>query len=136
MHWHVLVANLVEGADGKWSAFAHPDLYRAAKAAGEVFQAAFRAELTRTLGVEWRPGRHVPEIAGVPQGLVDQFSKRRAEIEAWMAATGTAAGPGRVPGGGAGHPAEQAGTGRRTARRRLETGGRSSGDGGRQRPTR
>ena len=88
LHWHVLIANLVEGADGKWGAFAHPDLYRHARAAGEVFQAAFRAELTRTLGVEWRPGRHVPEIAGIPQGLLDVFSKRRAEIEAWLAATG------------------------------------------------
>ena len=88
LHWHVLVANLVEGADGKWSAFAHPDLYRQARAAGEVFQAAFRAELTRRIGVEWRPGRHVPEIAGIPQSLLDQFSKRRAEIEAWLEATG------------------------------------------------
>jgi conjugative relaxase-like TrwC/TraI family protein len=90
LHWHVLVANLVEGVDGKWSAFAHPNLYWHAKAAGELFQAVFRAELSRTLGVEWRPGRHVPEIAGVPQGLLELFSKRRAEIEAWLAATGTA----------------------------------------------
>ena len=43
---------------------------------------------TRTLGVEWRPGRHVPEIAGIPQGLLDVFSKRRIEIEAWLEATG------------------------------------------------
>ena len=120
LHWHVLIANLVEGADGRWSAFAHPDLYRHARAAGEVFQAAFRAELTRTLGVEWRPGRHVPEIAGVPQGLLDQFSKRRAEIEAWLEATGTADRRGRAAGGGAGDPAQQAGAGRGTARRRLE----------------
>ena len=89
LHWHVLVANLVEGADGKWSAFAHPDLYRNARAAGEVFQGVYRQELTDRLGVEWRPGRHVPEIAGIPQGLLDRFSKRSAEIDAWLAATGT-----------------------------------------------
>ena len=88
LHWHVLIANMAEGSDGRWTAIVHPDLYRHAKAAGEVFQAAFRAELTRTLGVEWRPGRHVPEIAGIPQGLLDVFSKRRAEIEAWLEATG------------------------------------------------
>ena len=29
LHWHTLVANLVEGPDGRWSAFVHPDLYRA-----------------------------------------------------------------------------------------------------------
>lgn len=89
LHWHVLVANMVEGADGKWSAFAHPDLYRNARAAGEIFQAVYRQELTDRLGVEWRPGRHVPEIAGIPQGLLDRFSKRSAEIDAWLATTGT-----------------------------------------------
>jgi conjugative relaxase-like TrwC/TraI family protein len=89
LHWHVLIPNLVEGTDGKWSAFAHPDLFWRAKAAGELFQAVFRAELSRTLGVEWRPGKHVPEIAGIPQGLSDLFSKRRAEIDAWLEATGT-----------------------------------------------
>ncbi len=89
LHWHVLVANLVEGADGKWSAFAHPNLYRHARAAGEVFQAVYRDELSTSLGVAWRPGRHVPEIAGIPQSLIDVFSKRTGEIDAWLAATGT-----------------------------------------------
>jgi len=89
LHWHVLVANLVEGADGRWSAFAHPNLYRHARAAGEVFQAVYRDELTTSLGVAWRPSKHVPEIAGIPQGLIDVFSKRTGEIEAWLAATGT-----------------------------------------------
>jgi conjugative relaxase-like TrwC/TraI family protein len=89
LHWHVLVANLVEGADGKWSAFTHPELYRHVRAAGEVFQSVYRAELSASLGVEWRPGRHVPEIAGIPQGLIDSFSKRTTEIDAWLAATGT-----------------------------------------------
>lgn len=89
LHWHNLVANLAEGPDGRWTAFVHPDLYHAARAAGDVFQAVMRAELTERLGLEWRPGRHVPEIAGVPQALCDQFSKRSAEIDAWLEATGT-----------------------------------------------
>lgn len=89
LHWHVLVANVVEGVDGKWSSVVHPEIYRHATAAGEVFQAAFRAELTRSLGVEWGPGRHVPEIAGIPQHILDAFSKRAAEVDAWLEATGT-----------------------------------------------
>jgi conjugative relaxase-like TrwC/TraI family protein len=89
LHWHTLVANMVEGPDGRWGAFVHPELYRHARAAGEVFQAVLRGELTETLGLEWRPGRHVLEVAGVPQGLCDQFSKRSVEIDAWLAATGT-----------------------------------------------
>lgn len=90
LHWHVLVANLVEGNDGRWSAFAHPDMYRAARTAGEIFQAAVRRELTASLGVEWTPGRHVQEIAGIPSAILETFSKRRAEIEAWLATHGHA----------------------------------------------
>ena len=90
LHWHVLVANLVEGNDGRWSAFAHPDVYRAARTAGEIFQAVARRELTASLGVEWVRGRHVREIAGIPGSLLEVFSKRRAEIEAWLTAHGHA----------------------------------------------
>lgn len=89
LHWHCLVANVAEGTDGKWSAIVHPELFRNAKAAGEIFQATFRAELTASLGVEWVPGRHVHEIAGVPRRIVEMFSKRSDEIEAWLASTGT-----------------------------------------------
>ncbi len=80
---------MAEGADGRWSALYGADLYRHARAAGELFQTVFRDELTASLGVEWRPGRHVPEIAGIPQALLDGFSKRSQEVEAWLAATGT-----------------------------------------------
>jgi len=92
LHWHVLVPNLVRGADGRWSAFVHPDLYRMARAAGEVFQAALRRELTEALGVGWRPGRHVAEVDGVPQSVCDAFSKRSTEIDAWLDANGRSQG--------------------------------------------
>ena len=89
LHWHTLVANLAEGPDRRWTAIVHPDLYRAGRTAGEVFQTVLRDELSERLNIAWRPGRHVPEIAGIPQGLLELFSKRSAEIEQWLAATGT-----------------------------------------------
>ena len=89
LHWHTLVANLAEGPDGRWTAIVHPDIYRAARAAGELFQTVLRDELTESLGIVWRAGRTVPEVAGVPQGLLAVFSKRSKEIEDWLAATGT-----------------------------------------------
>ncbi|HEY5876903.1 MAG TPA: MobF family relaxase, partial [Ilumatobacteraceae bacterium] len=95
LHWHVLVANVVEGSDGKWSSLVHPEIYQHARAAGEVFQAVYRDELSRRLGIEWRPGRHVPEIAGIPQHVIDAFSKRSQQVEAWLEATGT---PNTIPG--------------------------------------
>ena len=93
LHWHVLIPNLVRGGDERWSAFVHPHLFRNAKAAGEIYQAALRLELTERLGVQWRPGRHVPEIVGVPQAACDGFSKRSKEIEAWLDAQGRTADP-------------------------------------------
>ena len=89
LHWHTLVANLAEGPDGRWTAIVHPDVYRAAPTAGEVFQTVLRDELTERLGIVWHAGRTVREIAGIPQGLLDVFSKRSKEIEDWLAATGT-----------------------------------------------
>ena len=89
LHWHTLIANLAEGPDGRWTAIVHPDIYYAVRAAGEVFQTVLRDELSTSLDLTWRPGRHVPEVAGVPQGLLDVFSKRSKEIEDWLEATGT-----------------------------------------------
>jgi hypothetical protein len=79
------------GTDGKWSSIVHPHLYQHARAAGEMFQAVVRDELTRSIGVEWRPGRHVHEIAGVPDEIMRVFSKRRTEIDNYLHATGTPA---------------------------------------------
>ena len=93
LHWHVLLPNLVRGGDQRWSAFVTPHLFRNGKAAGEVFQAALRDELTQRLGVEWRPGRHVPELSGVPQNACDAFSKRAKEVDAWLETNGRANDP-------------------------------------------
>lgn len=93
LHWHVLLPNLVQGDDQRWSAFFSPHLFRNGKAAGEIFQAALRQELTQRLGVEWRPGRHVPELSGVPQNACDAFSKRAKEVDAWLETHGRANDP-------------------------------------------
>jgi len=85
LHTHVLVANLVQGPDGRWSALDARALYAHAKTAGYLYEAALRAELTRALGVEWTPVRNgIAEIAGVPAAVLRAFSRRRVEIEAAM----------------------------------------------------
>ena len=90
LHTHVLVANLGRGPDGRWSALDGRRLYAHARAASFVYQAVLRAELTRTLGLEWLPVRNgIAELVGVPKPVLRAFSRRRAEIEAALAERGT-----------------------------------------------
>jgi conjugative relaxase-like TrwC/TraI family protein len=83
LHTHVLVATLVEGHDGRWSASDGRGIYQHAKTAGYLYEAALRERLTRRLGVEWTPARNgIADIEGVPASVLRTFSRRRAEVEA------------------------------------------------------
>jgi conjugative relaxase-like TrwC/TraI family protein len=85
LHSHVLVANKVQAvSDGRWLAVDGRELYEVQKAAGMLFKACLRAELTARLGVAWTDvdDDGGAELVGVPEGLITLFSKRRAEVEA------------------------------------------------------
>ena len=94
LHTHVLVSNLTRArSDGRWLSLAAPKgrsaIYQHAKAAGYVFQAQLRAELSRELGVGWSPTRNgYADIAGIERPVIEHFSRRRAEITEAMAARG------------------------------------------------
>ena len=91
LHTHVVVANLIQGSDGRWSALDGRLVYAHARTAGYLYQAALRAELTRRLGVRWRPvQKGLAEIDGMPDKALRAFSRRRAEIEEAMARHGAA----------------------------------------------
>ena len=91
LHWHLLVADTTRGPDGRWSALDGHALYRSKRVAGAVFQAVFRDELTRRLGLEWTPVTNdVAEVAGVPRRVCRWFSKRHVEIEAELDRLGLA----------------------------------------------
>ena len=82
LHTHVLVANLTRGPDGRWSALDTQAIYRSRRAAGAVYDAAVRHQLTARLGVDWMlNGRGDGEIAGIPKRVLTVFSKRRREID-------------------------------------------------------
>jgi conjugative relaxase-like TrwC/TraI family protein len=88
LHTHVAISSKVQGSDGKWRALDARPLYRATVAVSEAYNTAFEAHLTAALGVTFttRPdtvgGREpVREIDGVPFGMIDYFSRRRAAIE-------------------------------------------------------
>lgn len=91
LHWHVLVANLAQGIDGRWSALDGRAIYDTARTGGAVFQAAMRRELTTALGVEWGPVHEdAAEIAGIPHAVLRQFSQRHEQIAEWLADAGEA----------------------------------------------
>jgi conjugative relaxase-like TrwC/TraI family protein len=91
-HAHVLVQNAALGPDGRWSALDSDRLYAHLMAADHLYLAVERAEVTRRLGVRWtvvdrRSG--AAEIVGLDdRELLQQFSKRSAEIDDWLATHG------------------------------------------------
>jgi conjugative relaxase-like TrwC/TraI family protein len=84
LHTHLVVANRVQGPDGRWTALDGRDLYRHRLAADAIYRATYQRELSRTLGVEWTTadGHGNRELAGMPKELVRSFSKRTDQIDA------------------------------------------------------
>jgi conjugative relaxase-like TrwC/TraI family protein len=84
LHTHLVVANRVQGPDGRWTALDGRDLYRHRLAADTIYRATYQRELARTLGVEWTPAdaHGNREVVGMPEALVRGFSKRTGQIDA------------------------------------------------------
>jgi conjugative relaxase-like TrwC/TraI family protein len=81
LHTHVLIANATRGPDGRWTRLYHPAIYEHAKAAGYLYEAHLRDELTQRLGVRWGEVRNgIAEIEGFDPEHLRAFSTRRAEI--------------------------------------------------------
>jgi conjugative relaxase-like TrwC/TraI family protein len=90
LHTHVVVANLIRGVDGRWSAVDSWAVFRHARTAGAVYQATLRGELTRRLGVDWGPVHaSVAEINGVPDEVCRAFSTQHTRIEDECQRTGS-----------------------------------------------
>jgi conjugative relaxase-like TrwC/TraI family protein len=81
-HTHLIIANRVQGPDGRWTTLDGRDLYRHRRAADALYRAAYQRALTRDLGVEWgaadRWGNR--PIVGMPTEVVRSFSKRNEQI--------------------------------------------------------
>src|SRR5919197_2140201 len=91
LHTHVIVANMAQSpSDGKWRALDGEPLLRGDRlAAGYLYQAHLRVELTRSLGVEWeRPRKGMAELRQVPREVIREFSTRRAQVVEELARKG------------------------------------------------
>jgi conjugative relaxase-like TrwC/TraI family protein len=91
LHTHVIVANLARSGDGRWRALDGETILRTYRlAAGYLYEANLRGELSRALGVRWtEPVKGMAEIEGVPTEALRAFSTRRQSLVEHMEAIGT-----------------------------------------------
>jgi len=82
LHSHVVISSKVQTVDGRWLALDARSLKGFQRALGGLYQSVLRAELTARYGVVF--GEIVKgqaEIAGMPDGLLEEFSKRSVQVE-------------------------------------------------------
>ncbi|GAA2522643.1 MobF family relaxase [Pilimelia columellifera] len=88
LHTHVAISAKVCGTDGKWRSLDGRALYRITVAASEHYNTQFQAGVTARLGVEWvartphGKSQLIYEIAGIPEQVIDHFSRRRNRLYA------------------------------------------------------
>ncbi len=86
LHTHVIVPNRQARADGTLVSLDSKSLYHEAKAAGIIYQATLRHELTTERGVEWQPVdpfTGMAEIAGVDPDCIRAWSQRSTRLREW-----------------------------------------------------
>ncbi len=89
LHTHSVIANMLQGPDGKWRTMANERLYASKMLLGAMYRSELAAELkVLGYGIERTHADGRFEIAGVSRDTVEAFSTRRAEIEAAMAERG------------------------------------------------
>ena len=87
MHTHLVISAKVQTDDGRWLALDARVLKGHQRALGGLYQSVLRAELTNRYGVAFTEiVKGQAEIAGVPAELLEQFSKRTAEVDAALEA--------------------------------------------------
>ena len=82
LHTHVVVANVARTWEGDWRALDGGAILKTYRlAAGFLYEANLRRELTLRLGLEWtQPVKGMAELAAVPQAATLAFSTRRRSL--------------------------------------------------------
>ena len=87
LHTHALILNLAVRADGTTGTLESQHFYRSKMTVGALYRADLSQQL-QGLGFEIERDGSSFRVAGVPEGLEKEFSKRRAEIEARLESSG------------------------------------------------
>ena len=85
LHTHAVIANMLQGEDGKWRTMANEKLYRSKMLIGALYRGELAGELEKLgYGIEKTHADGRFEIAGVSRKVIEAFSTRRAAIVAAM----------------------------------------------------
>jgi conjugative relaxase-like TrwC/TraI family protein len=83
LHSHVVIVNRVWSPDGRWLALDARTIKRDQQTLSRLYHAGLRVELTRRLGVRWRPPVNgIAEIRDVHEDVLREFSSRSDAVEA------------------------------------------------------
>ena len=81
LHTHAIILNIGTRADGTTGTIESKPLYQHKMAAGALYRAELAAQLEKRLGLECEKVRTWFELKGVSKPLIEEFSKRREQIE-------------------------------------------------------
>ena len=88
LHTHVVIANKVQGVDGKWRSLDGRRLHKATVAVSELYDDLIADRVAEVLPVGWshrdRGRGHTPafEVDGIDDGLLGEFSQRSTQVRA------------------------------------------------------
>jgi conjugative relaxase-like TrwC/TraI family protein len=91
LHTHVVVANMTQADDGTWLALDGQAILQTHRiAAGYLYEAQLRHELTQRLRLTWaEPVKGMGELERMPEEAIRAFSSRRQSLVEHMEALGT-----------------------------------------------
>ncbi len=82
LHFHVVVANMAEGPDGKVRTLDGRALYFHARTASHLAAAELRHRLASDLGLAWKPvHRGLADVDGVFREAIVEMSQRKAQMD-------------------------------------------------------
>ncbi|MHB1756806.1 MAG: MobF family relaxase [Leptospirillum sp.] len=92
IHSHGMLQNMGLRADGTWGALDPREIFEWKTAIGAVYRSELSSEIKKEVGFGIEGDREYFRLAGIPPELEEEFSKRRAQIEAALKEKGFSGG--------------------------------------------